>query len=128
MVGTIVLVTVGLWHFAAAWHFLGFPERTLARTTRERPVNPLAAELFRFLGGLNAALVVLALASVWTADRAPALLALAVANASQLAVDLRVRRLGLAHGPMFTQILVGDAVFTAATLAAFAVVSSRTGT
>lgn len=115
---TLVLVLVGCWHLAAVWHFLGFPERTLARTTSVRPTPPLAAELLRFLGGMNLGFVVLAWSALLAADRAPALAALATANASQLAVDLRVRRLGLARGPMFAQIVAGDAAFTVACAAA----------
>ena len=54
---TVVLLATAACHAAAAWHFTLFPERTLARTTDERPVSPLAAELFRFLGGMNVGLV-----------------------------------------------------------------------
>ncbi len=109
-----VLVFTAIWHLLAFWHFTFHPERTLARTTRERPVNVLATELFRFLGGMNLALVVLALASLALSDahRWPVFLALAIANSSQFAVDLRVRRLALAQGAFFAQILVGDALFT----------------
>lgn len=115
-----VLVATAVWHFLAFWHFTFHPARTLARTTRERPVHPVSTELFRFLGGINAAIVVLALASVATPPdhRWPAFLALAVANLSQLLVDLRVRRLGLAQGGFFLQILVGDAIFTVVNAAA----------
>jgi hypothetical protein len=118
---TAVLVLTAVWHALAAWHFTVTPERTLARTTRERPVSTLGSELFRFLGGVNAALVVLAVAAAFgSADtRALAALVLCVANASQLLQDLRVRRLGLAAGPMFTQILIGDALFTLANGAAW---------
>src|SRR5204862_456106 len=59
----IVLAATAMWHLLAAWHFTLYPARTLARTTRERPVQPLATELFRFLGGLNAALVLLGAAA-----------------------------------------------------------------
>lgn len=116
MATTTVLLFTALWHFLAFWHFTFYPERTLARTTRERFIHTVSAELFRFLGGINAALVVLALASLALSvpARWPALLALAVANLSQLVVDVRVKRLGLAHGPFFAQILVGDALFTVA--------------
>lgn len=114
----LILALTALWHALAAWHFTVTPHRTLARTTAERPVSPLTAELFRFLGGMNVAAVVLAVAAVLQADiRTVAALTLAVANGSQLLQDLRVRRLGLARGPFFLQILVGDAVFTAANLA-----------
>jgi len=112
----VVFVATALWHALAAWHFTLFPERTLKRTTRERPVNPFATELFRFLGGLNLALTVLALASL----RVPAsaqwacALALMVGNASQFVVDVRVRRLRLADGAMFWQIYIGDGLFTLA--------------
>jgi hypothetical protein len=118
----VILSLTALWHLLAFWHFTLFPRRTLALTTRERPVSEVAAELLRFLGGLNLAPVVLALASlaVTPGQRWTAFLALAVANLSQLLVDLRVRRLGLARGAFFTQILVGDAFFTAANTAALA--------
>jgi hypothetical protein len=64
--------------------------------------------------------VVLGLATIALpeASRWPALTALAVANLSQFLVDVRVRRLGLAHGAMFLQILIGDAVFTLANIVA----------
>lgn len=117
----IILLLTALWHALAFWHFTFFPERTLARTTNERPINTIAAELFRFLGGINLALVVLALFSLALspAERWPAFLSLATANLSQLLVDLRVKRLRLARGPFFTQILWGDALFTAANTGAF---------
>ena len=54
----VVLALTALWHAAAAWHFTVHPHRTLARTTRERPVNPLTAELFRFLGAQTLAHIV----------------------------------------------------------------------
>lgn len=120
MAMSAVLVATAIWHFLAFWHFTVHPARTLARTTRERPVHAVSVELFRFLGGINAAIVVLALASLATPPqlRWPAFLALAVANLSQLLVDLRVKRLGLAHGGFFLQIIVGDAIFTLANVAA----------
>ncbi len=91
-------------------------------------MSVLGAELFRFLGGINFALVVLALASLRSlpSSRAPVFLALTVANLSQLLVDLRVRRLQLAHGGFFRQILVGDALFTALNAAALATTSFGT--
>jgi hypothetical protein len=111
-----ILVLTALWHFMAFWHFALHPKRTLARATRERPVSDVSAELFRFLGGINAGLVVLALASLAlpVPHRWPAFVALMVANLSQLVIDLRVKRLGLAHGGFFRQVLIGDAVFTLA--------------
>lgn len=117
-----VLALTAVWHLLATWHFTFRPERTLARTTRDRPVSPLAAELFRFLGGLNFALVVLALAALALPRAAcwPVFVALTAANASQLIVDVRVQRLQLAHGPFFRQILVGDAAFTLLNAAALA--------
>lgn len=119
MASSIVLVLTALWHLLAVWHFTFFPERTLARTTRERPVQVVAAELFRFLGGINAGFVVLALASLALPLEArwPAFAALAVANLSQALVDVRVSRLGLAHGGFFRQILIGDVAFTLANTA-----------
>jgi hypothetical protein len=109
----VVLASTAVWHALAAWHFAFFPQRTLERTTRERPVSPVACELFRFLGAINVGFVVLALAAIARPEARPvAYVALAVANFSQFVVDLRVQRMTLAKGPMFKQILVGDSVFT----------------
>lgn len=108
-----LLVATAVWHLLAAWHFGVTPERTLARTTDARPVSPIAAEIFRFLAGMNVAVALLAaLAIAAPASRAVAHVVLAVANATQWAGDVRVARLGLARGGMFRQILVGDAIFT----------------
>lgn len=113
---TTVLLLVAAWHAAGTWHFTVTPARSIARATAERPVNVVATELFRFLGGLNAALVVLALLAAWDpASRRAALLTLCVANATQLAQDVRVLRLGLARGPFLLQILAGDAAFAVLT-------------
>ncbi len=110
-----ILVPTSLWHAAAAWHFLLYPERPIRRSTRERPVNPIAIELFRFLGSLNGALVVFALllirlpaSSAWIAFTG-----FSLANLSQAVIDARVARLGLAHGPMFRTIFWGDALICA---------------
>lgn len=113
---TIVLLLTAPWHFLAFWHFTFHPTRTLARISKERPVSPAGAEAVRFLGGINAGFVVLALATIALpqAMRWPALLALTAANLSQLVVDLRALRLGLAQGSYFRQIVVGDAIFTVA--------------
>jgi hypothetical protein len=115
-----ILVTTSLWHAAAAWHFTFFPQRTLARTTQERPVNRIATELFRFLGSLNAAIALFALllttlpaSSIWIA-----LTGMALANLSQFAVDWRVSRLGLVQGPMFKMIFWGDGIVFALNLMA----------
>jgi hypothetical protein len=81
----------------------------------------IPTELFRFVAGLNLALVVLALGAAVAAEpgtRRLAAVVLAVANASQFAQDVRVARMGLAHGPMFRAILWGDLLFTLANLAA----------
>jgi len=118
-VTVVVLALTALWHALAAWHFTLFPARTLARTTDERPVNVFAAELFRFLGGMNLAFVALALAACWLGREAQVLAAgtLALANFTQLVQDARVHRARLARGPFFLQIYVGDALFTALNLA-----------
>lgn len=119
LAGTIVLVLTALWHGLAAWHFGLYPARTIARTTAERPVSPIAVELLRFLGAINLGFVVLAVVAIapFAEARRAAFVALAVANLSQAIVDRRVQRLGLARGPMFQQIFVGDVVFTAANAA-----------
>ncbi len=125
LLGTIVLVLTAVWHGLATWHFLITPARTLGRTTRERPISPIAIELFRFLGAMNTGFIALALlAAALPAARPVTFIVLAIANASQAIVDLRVQRLGLAHGPMFQQIFVGDVVFTLANLAALALEST----
>jgi len=120
LLGTIVVILTALWHALAAWHFAVQPARTLGRTTAERPVSPIAIEILRFLGAINLGFVVLgALAAAWPEARSAAFVTLAVANLSQAVVDLRVQRLGLARGPMFRQILVGDVAFTVANLLAW---------
>ncbi|MFO0748032.1 MAG: hypothetical protein U1F43_20585 [Myxococcota bacterium] len=119
----IVLVLTAAWHALAVWHFTATPARTIARTTHERPVSPVAVELLRFLGAFNVGYAALALlaAFVFPASRPLAFVVLALANVSQAIVDLRVQRLGLARGPMFKQILAGDVVFTIANAALFVV-------
>jgi hypothetical protein len=113
---TGVLLATAVWHALAAWHFTLFPARTLARATSERPVQPIPTELFRFLGGLNLALVLLAALAAFAGPegRRLAFATLALANLSQAIVDARIKRMGLAHGAFFLQIFVGDALFTAA--------------
>lgn len=116
---TAILALTAAWHALAVWHFTFYPERTIARATRERPVSEVGAELFRFLGGMNAALVVLAAGACFGTTETVALAAgaLCVANASQLVQDVRIARSGLASGVFFAQIVVGDAVFTVANAA-----------
>ncbi len=120
LTGTIVLLLTAAWHALAAWHFTVTPARTIGRTTRERPISVVAVELFRFLGAINVACVALGVlaVTVYPEGRRLAFVVLAIANVSQALVDLRVQRLGLAHGPMFKQILIGDVAFTLANLAA----------
>jgi hypothetical protein len=120
MLSALTLISTALWHGLAFWHFTFYPERTLARTTAERPISPIAVELFRFLGAINVSLVVLPLVALALpgSTRWVVHLSLAVANASQAIVDVRVQRLGLARGPMFMQILWGDTAFTSLNLAA----------
>jgi hypothetical protein len=109
----IVFVSTAVWHGLATWHFVIYPGRTLARTTHERPVSVLASELFRFLGGLNLACLVLAIGAALSRGAQPlAAGVLATANLTQALQDLRVRHLGLARGPMFVTILAGDVLFT----------------
>ncbi len=120
MIAAVLLAATALWHGLALWHFAFFPERTIARTTFERPVSAVARELLRFLGAINAGYSLLAVAAMVRPEaRAVAHLVLAAANLSQFVVDWRVLRLGLAKGPMFGQILAGDALFTALNAAAF---------
>ena len=117
--GTTILSLTAIWHLLATWHFLITPARTLGRTTHERPISPVAIELFRFLGAMNVGFVLLAVLAVASVEvRLVTFIVLAVANLSQALVDLRVQKLGLARGPMFQQILIGDLMFTALNLAA----------
>lgn len=113
---TGILVATAIWHLLAFWHFTIHPARTLARTTESGASSQISVELFRFLGSINAAFVVLALASIPAPARA-IFASLAVANLSQLVIDLRVRRMGLARGVFFQQVMVGDALFTGANVA-----------
>jgi hypothetical protein len=117
----LILCAASLWHLAAAYHFTLFPGRTVARATSERPVSPIASELLRFLGGLNVALAALGIlaASIYPQARPAALLALAIGNLSQALLDVRVMKAGLAKGPFFAQILVGDLLFTVLTTSAW---------
>jgi hypothetical protein len=114
----VVFVATAVWHALAAWHFILYPQRTLKRTTAERPPHALATELLRFLGGLNLALAFLGVAACFSPG-ATLLVAvtLAIANASQVAEDVRVHRGGVASGPFLMQIFVGDTVFTLANVA-----------
>ncbi len=113
-VKVILLATAG-WHALAVWHFTLFPARTLARTTRERPVAAIPTELFRFLGAMNLPCVLLAAGAALAGleARRLALACLVVANLGQAALDLRVHRLGLAQGPFFRAIFAGDLLFAA---------------
>jgi len=117
-----VLVATAAWHLLAAYHFTLFPERTLLRTTSERPPNAVARELLRFLGGLNLALAALGLlaAGCYPAGRVVALATLMIANLTQAVIDVRVLRAGFAKGRFFLQILIGDVGFTLLTLLALA--------
>lgn len=65
--------------------------------------------------GHELAFVVLAATAIFADPEARRLayLTLIVANLSQLVIDLRVQRLGLARGAFFLQILAGDALFAA---------------
>jgi hypothetical protein len=116
---TAVLALTAVWHALAVWHFTLYPERTIARATSERPVSVVGAELFRFLGGMNAALVVLGAGACFGSMETVGLAAavLCVANASQLVQDVRIARSGLASGAFFGQIVAGDALFTVANAA-----------
>ena len=68
--GSTVIALTAVWHAHAFWHFTVTPGRTLGRTTRERPISPIAIELFRFLGALNAAFVVLGVLALALLDAA----------------------------------------------------------
>jgi hypothetical protein len=123
-----ILAATALWHAAGAWHFLFYPERTLRRTTDERPANRNAVELFRFLGGLNAALVPFALLTMLLPDSLLwiALVGFSLVNFSQFALDLRLARLKLARGALFKSITWGDGLFFAANAIAAAWIAAAT--
>lgn len=123
--GVVILACTAVWHALATWHFTFFPARTLARATSERPVNVVATELFRFLGAMNLAFVVLGATAILAGPEARRLayLTLVMANLSQLVIDVRVQRLGLARGAFFLQILAGDALFAALNGVALALAS-----
>jgi hypothetical protein len=110
----ITFLLTALWHLLAAYHFTLFPERTLARITKERPVNPIAAEVVRFLGAINFAFFLLGVGACFVDQNSYWLAALVLmfANLSQAIVDNRVKQSGLAGGPFFMQIFWGDVIFT----------------
>lgn len=90
----LFLVTA-LWHTAAAYYFLLRPGQVLRSLTNEAPVSPIATDVVRFLGGLNLGYAVVAGAGACHATPAAgASLVLALANGSQLALDLYAHRTG----------------------------------
>jgi hypothetical protein len=110
---TNIYLLTALWHLLAAYHFTLFPTRSLARISRERPVNPIAAEAVRFLGAINVAFFGLGVGACFVDQSAYWLISLALmlANLSQALVDISVKRRGLAGGSFFNQILWGDLFF-----------------
>lgn len=114
----LVLGLTALWHLLAAYHFALHPGRTIARYSHERPVSPVAAELIRFLGGLNLALAVLGGASFAFPPAAlwPFALCFFVANLTQAVIDLQAHRKGLTRPAFLRDITLGDGIATALNL------------
>ena len=114
-----VLALTALWHGLAFWHFYVRAERTIAIFTYERPVSPIAGGLIRFLGGLNLAVAALAAVAIPVRIQPmwPIFGFLALANLSQLWIDVQVHRQGLTKQRFTTTILLGDGVATVANLA-----------
>ncbi len=88
-----LLVATALWHSLAMYYFLLRPRQTLEDFTHERPVSPIAKDLMRFLGALNAVYVALAgwaachlLPIAWVS------LILGLANGSQFVIDLAAHK------------------------------------
>lgn len=90
-----LFLATALWHTSAAYFFLLRPQRVLRSLTNEAPVSPIAADVLRFLGALNMGYAVVAGAGACQATPAAGVsLVLALANGSQLAVDLYAHRTG----------------------------------
>jgi hypothetical protein len=116
MMYSFIFIATALWHLLAAYHFILYPARTLARISKERPVNSVAIEAVRFLGAINIAFVVLGVGGCFVEPGSCWLVALVLlcANLSQALVDMYAKRAGMASGPFFQQILIGDFVFAGA--------------
>jgi hypothetical protein len=110
----LVFAATAVWHLLAAYHFILFPARTLARISRERPVSGVAQEAVRFLGAINVAFFVLGVGACWLSSDAYWLVSLVLmcANASQAIVDVYAKRAGIASGAFFQQILICDVLFS----------------
>jgi len=117
---TLVMLINASWHFLAGWHFLLFPYRTIGRyfrfsdDSKARSIDRCAAELMRFLGGLNFAICLLAAVSLLVAVEPQWVMLsfFAAANFSQFAIDVYVHRAGLTNSAFLVQILGGDALVT----------------
>ena len=90
----LLFLATALWHLLAAYHFILFPGRSLARISRERPVSPIAIEAVRFLGAINVAFCFLGVGACLVAPSAYWLvsLTLMLANLSQTLVDASVKQ------------------------------------
>ena len=90
-----LFLAAALWHTCAAYYFLLRPRQVLRSLTNEAPVSPIAGDVLRFLGALNIGYAAVAAAGAGHATPAAgASLVLALANGSQLAVDLYAHRTG----------------------------------
>ena len=90
-----LFLATALWHTCAVYYFLFRPQHVLRLLTNEVPVSPVARDVLRFLGALNLGYVVVAGAGALQATAvAGASLVLALANGSQLALDLYAHRTG----------------------------------
>ena len=90
-----LFLATALWHGCAAYYFLCRPRYVLESLTTEAPVSPIAVDVLRFLGALNVGYV--AVAAAGAGQLAPAVGAsgaLALANGSQLVMDLFAHRSG----------------------------------
>ena len=109
-----LFLAAALWHACACYFFLLRPQRLLEALTTEVPVSPIARDVLRFLGAINLGYVAVAVAGAAGATPAAgASLVLALANGSQLAVDLYAHRSGR-WKPRLAIITLLDGFFTLA--------------
>ena len=108
-----LFLATALWHACASYFFLFRPQRILESLTTEVPVSPTARDVLRFLGALNLGYVAVAVAGATQATAAGACVVLALANGSQLAVDLYAHRTGR-WKPRLAVITLLDGFFTLA--------------
>lgn len=118
----VVMVLNALWFSAAFYYFsikhVSAAKLLVPKSARESPLFLTVAASVRFLGGMNLAFALLALAmlvsplsSVTPVQRAVVLLVLAIAHGSQFYFNVPVARAGGRQGEAFWDVLSGPMKF-----------------